>query len=160
MSPHVREGATPLRAWNFSSSSGKGVFQQNRSRSDGRVSRKPPLALARTDTGRQIKLRPLQLNPQLRSWQPQLLFRLGHNYRSCRPAQSFSFASSLFPFASFASTPLNVDPRSARLLVELDMLDEGDLSLIVPHHVVTVHPVAVRLKVVGAFDALQPTRRE
>jgi hypothetical protein len=44
-------------------------------RSDGRVSRKPPLALARTDTGRQIKLRPLQLNPQLRSWQPQLLPR-------------------------------------------------------------------------------------
>ena len=27
----MREGATPLRAWNFPSSSGKGVFQQNRS---------------------------------------------------------------------------------------------------------------------------------
>ena len=32
MVPHIREGATPLRPWNFSSSSGKGVFQHYRPR--------------------------------------------------------------------------------------------------------------------------------
>ena len=46
-----------------------------------------------------------------------------------------------------------------RLLVELDVLDERDLALVVPHHVVAVHTVAVGLEVVGAFDALQPFRR-
>ena len=32
--PHIREGATPRRTWNFSSRSRKGVFQQNGSSTD------------------------------------------------------------------------------------------------------------------------------
>src|SRR5207302_9248051 len=47
--PHVPERATPLRGWNFSRSSGKGVFQQNRPQAVV-VPRPPKRTL--TDNGR------------------------------------------------------------------------------------------------------------